>query len=163
MRNFNYIWVINNFIAYLSAPYIRGFTVLHDELIYSDIFVLRSPFNCLRYIKWYSGYGIWYSWKFAQNSRQNMYNFLIFSLQFNFFCCYHCCNYTNLVYGVAAICYQVHWLLWVHPSLFHTATSLLIWYKMFCVRDISYRLIWMEFINMISMYAQSGTHSHFTW
>ena len=24
-----------------------------------------------------------------------------------------------------------------HPSLFHTATSLLIWYKMFCVRDIS--------------------------
>ena len=28
------------------------------------------------------------------------------------------------------------------PSLFHTATSLLIWYKMFCMRDISYRLIW---------------------
>ena len=44
-----------------------------------------------------------------------------------------------------------------------TATSLLIWYKMFCVRYISYRLIWMEFVNMFSMYAQSGTHSRFNW
>ena len=52
---------------------------------------------------------------------------------------------------------------WGHPSLFHTATSLLIWYKMFCVRDKSYRLIWMKFINMFSVYAQSGTHSRFNW
>ena len=36
-------------------------------------------------------------------------------------------------------------------SLYHTATSRLIWYKMF-LRDISYRLIWMEFINMFSVY-----------
>ena len=50
-----------------------------------------------------------------------------------------------------------------HPSLFHTATSLLIGYKMFCVRDISYRLKWMEFINMFYVYAQSGMHSHFNW
>ena len=35
-----------------------------------------------------------------------------------------------------------------HPSLVHIATSLLIWYKMFCVRDISNRLMWMELINM---------------
>ena len=36
------------------------------------------------------------------------------------------CNYANPVYGVAAICHQVRWLRWGHPSLFHTATSLLI-------------------------------------
>ena len=29
---------------------------------------------------------------------------------------------------------------------------------MFHVRDISYRLIWMKFTNMLSVYAQSGTH-----
>ena len=50
-----------------------------------------------------------------------------------------------------------------HPSLFHTATSLLIWYKMFCMRDISYRLTWMKFLNMLSVYAQSGTHRHVNW
>ena len=72
-------------------------------------------------------------------------------------------NYTNPVYGVATICHQVRWLRWGHPSLFHTATSRLIWYKMFCVRDKSYKLIWMEFINMFSVYAKSGTHSRFNW
>ena len=72
-------------------------------------------------------------------------------------------NYANPVYGVATICHQVRWLRWGHPSLFHTATSLLTWYKMFCVREISYRLIWMEFVNMFSVYAQSGTHSRFNW
>ena len=70
-------------------------------------------------------------------------------------------NYANPVYCVAIIWRQVRWLHWGHPSLFHTATSPLIWYKMFCVRDISYRLLWMEFINMFSVYAQSGTHSRF--
>ena len=69
----------------------------------------------------------------------------------------------NPVYGVATICHQVRCLRWGHPSLFHTATSLLIWYEMFCMRDISYRLIWMKFINMLSEYAQSGTHRHFNW
>ena len=49
-------------------------------------------------------------------------------------------NYAHPVYGVATICHQVRWLRWGHPSLFHTATSLLIWYKMFCVRDISYSI-----------------------
>ena len=72
-------------------------------------------------------------------------------------------NYANPVYDVATICHQVRWLRWGHPSLFHTATSLLIWYKMFCVREISYRLIWMECINMFSVYAQSGNHSRFNW
>ena len=72
-------------------------------------------------------------------------------------------NYANPVYGIATICYQVRWLRWGHPRLFHTGTSPLIWYKMFCVRDVSYRLIWMEFINMFSVYAQSGTHSRFNW
>ena len=70
-------------------------------------------------------------------------------------------NYANPVYGVATICHQVRWLHWGHPSLFHIATSILIWYKMFCVRDISYRLLWMELMNMFSEYAQSGTHSRF--
>ena len=69
----------------------------------------------------------------------------------------------NPVYGVNTICLQVRRLRWGHPSLFHTATSLLIWYKMFCMRDISYRFIWMEFISMFSMYAQSGMHSRFNW
>ena len=62
-------------------------------------------------------------------------------------------NYANPVYGVATICHQVRWLRRGHPSLFHIATSLLIWYEMFCLRDISYRLTWMEFINLFSMYA----------
>ena len=59
-------------------------------------------------------------------------------------------NYANPVYGFATICHQVRCLRWGHPSLFYTATSLLILYKMFCMRDISYRLIWMKFINMLS-------------
>ena len=70
-------------------------------------------------------------------------------------------NYTNPVYGVATICHQVRWLRWGHPSPFHIATSLLILYKMFYMREISYRLIWMEFIKMFSVYAQSGTHKWF--
>ena len=65
-------------------------------------------------------------------------------------------NYANPVYSVATICHQVRWLRVGHLSLFHMATSLLIWYEMFCVREISYRFIWMEFTNMFSMYAQSG-------
>ena len=72
-------------------------------------------------------------------------------------------NYANPVYGVATICHQVRWLRWGHPSLFHIATSLLILYKMFCVRDISHRLIWIKFINMFSVFAQSGTDSRFNW
>ena len=35
-------------------------------------------------------------------------------------------NYTNPVYGVATIRHQVCCLRWGHPSLFHTATFLLI-------------------------------------
>ena len=73
------------------------------------------------------------------------------------------CNYANPVHGVATICHQVHWLRWGHPSLFHAVTSLLIWYKMFCVRGISHRLIWMKIISMFSVYAQSRTHSRFNW
>ena len=72
-------------------------------------------------------------------------------------------NYANPIYGVATICHRVRCLRWGHPSLFHTATSLLIWYTMFCMRDTSYRLIWLKFINMRSVYAQSGTHSRFNW
>ena len=72
-------------------------------------------------------------------------------------------NYANPVYGVATICHQVRCLRWGHPSLFHTATSPLIWYKMFCMRDMSYRLTWMKFINMLSVYAQSGTHRRVNW
>ena len=40
-------------------------------------------------------------------------------------------SYANPEYGVATICHQVRCLPWGHLSLFHTATSLLIWYKMF--------------------------------
>ena len=67
------------------------------------------------------------------------------------------------VYVVATICHQVRCLRWGHPSLFHTATALLIWYKMLRMRDISYRLIWMKFINMLSVCAQTGTHRRFNW
>ena len=42
----------------------------------------------------------------------------------------------------------------IQPRLFH-------FHIKFCVRDISYRLIWMKYINMFSVYAQSGTHSRF--
>ena len=72
-------------------------------------------------------------------------------------------NYANPVYGVATICHQVRCLRWGHPRLFHTATSLLIWYKMFCMRDISYRPTWMKFINMLSVYTQPGTHRRVHW
>ena len=67
------------------------------------------------------------------------------------------------ILNLETICHQVRCLRWWDPSLFHTATSLFIWYKMFHVRDISYRLIWMKFINMLSVYAQSGTHRRFNW
>ena len=72
-------------------------------------------------------------------------------------------NYANLVYGVSTICHQVRCLRWGHPSFFHTATSLFILYKMFRMREIPYRLRWVEFINMLSVYAQSGTQRHFNW
>ena len=74
---------------------------------------------------------------------------------------YH--NYANPVYCVATICHQVRCLRWGHPSLFHTATPLLILYKMFCMRDISYRLTWMKCINMLSVYAQYGMHMRVNW
>ena len=35
------------------------------------------------------------------------------------------------------------------------------WYKHFCMRYISYRLMWIQFINMLSVYVQSGTHRRF--
>ena len=54
-------------------------------------------------------------------------------------------------------------LRWGHPSHFHTATTLLIRYEMLCMREISYRLIWMKFINMLSVCAQCGTHRRFNW
>ena len=72
-------------------------------------------------------------------------------------------NYANPVYGVATICQQVRFLRWGHPSLFHIATALLIWYKMFCMREISYRLIWMKFKNRLSVYVQPGTHRCVNW
>ena len=56
--------------------------------------------------------------------------------------------HANPVYCIASNCHQVRWLRWGHPSLFHRATSLLSWYKILCVRDISCILIWMEIINM---------------
>ena len=72
-------------------------------------------------------------------------------------------NYANPEYGVATICHQVRCLHWGHPSPFQTATALLIWHTMFCMRDISYRLISMKFINILSVYAQSGTQRRFNW
>ena len=45
-------------------------------------------------------------------------------------------NYANPVYGVATICHLVRCLRWGHPSLFHTATPILIWYKMICAWKI---------------------------
>ena len=72
-------------------------------------------------------------------------------------------NYTNPIYGVSTICHQVRCLRWGYPSLFHTATSLFIWYKMFRMRDISYRLIWMKFISMLSVYVQSVMRRRFNW
>ena len=72
-------------------------------------------------------------------------------------------NTVSLVYDVAIICHQVRCICWGHPSLFHTAMSLLSWYQLFCTGDISYRFIWMKFINMLSMCVQSGMHRHFHW
>ena len=72
-------------------------------------------------------------------------------------------NYANPLYGVPIICHQVRCLRWGHPHLFHTATSLFISYKRFCMRDISYWLIWMKFISMLSVYMQSGMHRCFNW
>ena len=50
-----------------------------------------------------------------------------------------------------------------HLSLFHAATSLSNWYEMACMGDISYRLIWMKFLSMLSMCVQSGRHRHCHW
>ena len=119
---------------------------------------------CLKWLKWYSAstaweYMIWHHW------HDDAIKWKHFPRYWPFVRGIHRSpvNYANPVYVVATICHQVGWLRWGHPGLFHTATSLLIWYKRFCVRDISYRLIWMEFINMFSVYAQSGTHSRFNW
>ena len=80
---------------------------------------------------------------------RKLYVYMMITLRDNMQCLV---NYANPVYGVATICHQIRWLRWGHPTIFHTAGSLLIWCKVFCVRDISCRLIWMEFINMFSVY-----------
>ena len=87
---------------------------------------------------------------------------MYFDWNFNKVCSYES-NYANPVYGVATIFHQVCCLHWGHPSLFHTDTALSIWYEIFYMRDISYRLIWMKFINMLSVYGQSGAHRPFNW
>ena len=43
-------------------------------------------------------------------------------------------------------------------SLLYAATSLLNCYKKACTGHILHRLIWMEFISMLSMYAQFGVY-----
>ena len=80
---------------------------------------------------------------------------------YNYMICMN--NYANPIYGVATIYHQVRCFRWGRPSLFHTATSLLIRYKMLCMREISYRLIWTKFINMLSVCAQCGMHRRFNW
>ena len=50
-----------------------------------------------------------------------------------------------------------------HPSLFHTAIFHLNWYKMACMANILYRVIWEKCMSMLSMYVQSGMHRHFHW
>ena len=45
-----------------------------------------------------------------------------------------------------------------HPSLFHTTTSFLIWYKMTYIIQTYMDGIYKD----VSVYAQSGTHSRFT-
>ena len=82
-------------------------------------------------------------------------------------------NYANPVYSVSTICHQVRCLrrgggggggggggILVSLSYSHV---FFIWYKTFRMRDISCGFIWMEFINMLSVYTQSGTHRRFDW
>ena len=47
--------------------------------------------------------------------------------------------------------------------VFHAATSILSWYKMVFIRDTVYRLMWMKFVNMLSVSVQSGTRRYFDW
>ena len=69
-------------------------------------------------------------------------------------------NALNHAYGVANICHQIHCIRWGDTNPFHASTSLWSWYKIICMGDIIYRLTWMKLINMISMYLQSGMHTH---
>ena len=49
------------------------------------------------------------------------------------------------------------WVPFIQPRLFQFDIKCSAW-------EIKlYRLIWMEFINMFSVYASSGTHSRFNW
>ena len=66
----------------------------------------------------------------------------------------------NPVLGDATICHQVHCMRWGHRSLFMQSRIL---YKMACMGDVIYRLIWMKLISMLSMYVQPGTYRHFRW
>ena len=72
-------------------------------------------------------------------------------------------NTLNPVYGVAILCHQFRCIRWGYPILFYTAASLSSWYKTVCMRKMVYRLRGMKFINILSMYVQSGTHMHFNW
>ena len=80
--------------------------------------IYPTPWLCLNRIKLFIG-----SFKLITKSFQSNWDLVLQSFSSAVL------NYANPVYGVATFCHQVRWLRWGHPSLFHTAMSLLIWYK----------------------------------
>ena len=63
----NYIWVINNFIAYWGAPYIRDFTVIICDLkgLTATDIMCEDHFYCTRQI--FNNFGSMYLFSFTLN------------------------------------------------------------------------------------------------
>ena len=69
-------------------------------------------------------------------------------------------NTPNPVCSVATICHQVCFVHWGHPSLFHTASFLLNWYKIIDMENLLYGFFKVKFTNMLSIYVKFGTHRY---
>ena len=72
-------------------------------------------------------------------------------------------NYVNPVWCVAIVCHQVGCMHWGHLGHLHRVISHLKWYKIVCMRYLTCTFCQMKYINMFSMYLQSGVPRHFLW
>ena len=86
--------------------------------------------------------------------------FRIIYLSFNISLKY---NYVNPICCVATVCHQVRCMYWGHLGHFHMAISHLKWYKIACMRYLACAFSQMKYINMFSMFLQSGVPRHFLW
>ena len=72
-------------------------------------------------------------------------------------------NCVHPVCCAATVCHQVCCRYWGHLGHFHRAIYHWKWYQIVCMRYLACTFSQMKYINMFSMYLQSGVPRHFLW